>query len=82
MAEVLSSLSEGLAGVVESAGHSVVRIEGRRRQPASGIIWSADGLIVTANHVVTRDENIRVGLGNGEVAAVRSGATLRLILPS
>jgi S1-C subfamily serine protease len=66
MAEVLSSLSDALAGAVESAGKSVVRVEGRRRQPASGIVSSADGLIVTANHVVTRDEDIRIGLPNGE----------------
>lgn len=34
---------------------------------ASGIIWSDNGLIVTANHVVERDENIGVGLPNGAV---------------
>lgn len=67
MAEVLSTLSAALADAVANAGKSVVRIEGRRRQSASGIVWSADGLIVTADHVVTRDENIRVGLPNGEM---------------
>ena len=66
MAEVLSSLSDALAKAVETTGQSVVRVEGRRRQSASGVVWSADGLIVTANHVVTRDEDIRVGLPNGE----------------
>ena len=68
MAEVLSSLSDALAGAVETAGKSVVRVEGRRRQSASGIIWSADGLVVTANHVVTRDEDIRIGLPSGETS--------------
>lgn len=67
MAEVLASLSEALADVVESAGKSVVRVEGRRRQSASGIVWSADGMIITANHVVTRDENVQLGLPNGEI---------------
>src|SRR5690349_25122207 len=66
MAEALSSFSDGLAGVVETIGQSVVRIEGRKRQSASGVVWSADGLIVTANHVVTRDENVHIGLPNGE----------------
>ncbi len=66
MAEILASLSEALADVVESAGKSIVRIEGRRRQTASGIVWSSDGMILTANHVVTRDENVQVGLPNGE----------------
>lgn len=66
MAEFLNTLSTDLATTVESAGHSIVRVEGRRRQSASGVIWSADGLIVTAHHVVERDENIRVGLPDGQ----------------
>ncbi len=66
MADVLQGLSDDLAAAVETAGQSIVRIEGRRRQAASGIVWSADGLIVTAHHVIERDENIRVGLPNGE----------------
>jgi S1-C subfamily serine protease len=41
-------------------------VEARRRLPASGIVWSADGTIVTAHHVVRRDEKIRVGLPDGE----------------
>jgi len=69
MAEVLASLSEALADVVESVGKSVVRVEGRRRQSASGIVWSADGMIITANHVVTRDENVQLGLPNGETVS-------------
>ena len=56
MADVLQSLSDDLAAAVEKAGQSIVRVEGRRRQSASGIVWSADGLIVTAHHVVERDE--------------------------
>jgi S1-C subfamily serine protease len=66
MSEFLSDLSNALAGVVETAGRSVVRVEGRRRLPASGIIWSADGVIVTAHHVVEQDEAIGIGLPNGE----------------
>lgn len=67
MAEFLQNLSNDLAATVENAGASIVRVEARRRQPASGIVWSADGLIVTAHHVVERDENIRVGLPDGLV---------------
>jgi S1-C subfamily serine protease len=33
--------------------------------PASGVVYSADGLIVTSNHVVEEDEGITVGLGDG-----------------
>lgn len=59
-------LSNGLSNVVATAGQSVVRVEGRRRGAASGIVWSADGLIVTANHVLHRDDNVRVGLADGQ----------------
>lgn len=65
MSNVLVDLSNQFAEVVKSAGQSVVRVEGRRRIPASGIVWSADGLIITANHVVARDEGIRVRLADG-----------------
>jgi S1-C subfamily serine protease len=40
-----------------------VRVSARRRLPASGIIWSSDGsssIIVTANHVVERDDDITI----------------------
>jgi S1-C subfamily serine protease len=63
--EALVALSDALASAVETAGPSIVRVEGRRRLPASGIIWSADGLIVTAHHVVEQDENIGIGLADG-----------------
>lgn len=66
MADVLQGLSDDLAAAVETAGQSIVRVEGRRRQAASGVVWSADGLIVTAHHVIERDENIKIGLPNGE----------------
>ena len=62
---VLSELSNGLAAAVTAAGPAVVRVEARRRLPATGIVWSADGVIVTAHHVVTRDDNIKVGLADG-----------------
>jgi S1-C subfamily serine protease len=66
MSEFLSNLSQALAGTVEAAGQSVVRVEGRRRLPASGIVWSADGVIVTAHHVVEQDTGIAIGLPHGE----------------
>jgi S1-C subfamily serine protease len=66
MSNVLIDLSNDLAEIVTKADSAVVRIEGRRRLPASGVLWSADGLIVTAHHVVERDDNITVGLSDGE----------------
>jgi S1-C subfamily serine protease len=66
MSDVLKQVSDEMAQMVETAGQSVVRIEARRRLPASGVVWSADGLIVTSHHVVERDENITIGLPNGQ----------------
>lgn len=66
---VLAQLSEQLAGAVERAGKSIVRVSGRPRHPASGLIWSGEGLIVTADHVLERDEDILVGLPDGQEAA-------------
>lgn len=63
--EVLTAFSDALASAVETAGPSIVRVEGRRRLPATGVVWSADGLIVTAHHVVERDDNIGIGLADG-----------------
>jgi S1-C subfamily serine protease len=60
----LQDLSNSLAEAVESAASAIVRIEGRRRLPATGIVWAADGVIITANHVVKADE-VSVGLPDG-----------------
>lgn len=69
MANVLNSLSDELAGLVEAAAPSIVRVEARRRLPATGIVWSDDGLIVTAHHVVERRaSDINVGLPDGKTA--------------
>ncbi len=74
MSGSLQELSQQLAGVVKEAGASVVRVNARRRYPASGIVWSADGVIVTAHHVVRRDEGVTVGLADGrELAATLVG---------
>jgi S1-C subfamily serine protease len=40
-------------------------VEARRRLPATGVAWSAEGLVVTASHVVEREEDISVGLPDG-----------------
>lgn len=66
MKTVLPELSAELAEAVASAGGGIVRVEGRERLPASGIVWTEDGIIVTANHVLERDDTILAGLPNGE----------------
>ena len=66
MAGVLSTLSEALAAAVAEAGRAVVRVEARRRIPASGVVWSEEGVVVTAHHGVEREEGVRVGLPDGQ----------------
>ncbi len=61
----LHAFSNDLAALVSAAAPGTVRVEARRRMPATGIVWSADGLILTANHVVQRDDGIQIGLEDG-----------------
>lgn len=70
MSELLAQFSQALVETVAAAGRSVVRVEGRERLPGSGVVWSADGLIVTAAHVLERDA-VRVGLPEGGTVAAR-----------
>lgn len=71
MTGVLQDVSNALAQTVETVGPGVVRVEARRRLAASGVVWSADGLIVTANHVVRQDENIGLGLAGGQTTSAQ-----------
>ena len=66
MANQLADLSKSIAVVIERSGQGVVQVDARRRQAASGMVWSADGVIVTAHHVIESEENIQVGLPNEE----------------
>lgn len=70
MSTILQDLSTALAETVENTDQSIVRVNGRRRLPATGIVWSTDGVIVSAHHVVERDEDVTVILFDGtEVSA-------------
>ncbi len=69
MSEVLKNFSKELTNIVASAGQSVVRVQGRSRFPASGVVWAAEGVVVTAHHVLERDENISVALTSGQTAS-------------
>lgn len=62
-------LSKDLGAAVETAGAAVVRVEARRGPAGSGVVWSPEGMIVAADHIVERDEDIRVGLGGGQAVA-------------
>jgi S1-C subfamily serine protease len=60
----LGAFSDALADAVEAASPSVVSVDARRRFPASGIAWS-DGVVLTADHVIERDDRLKVVLHDG-----------------
>lgn len=70
---VLVELSDALADAAEKAGKATVLVNARRRMSASGIAYAAD-LILTADHIVEREEDIKVVLGDGtEISAKVAG---------
>ena len=64
MTRILQQLSDDMADLVDGAAEGVLRVDARRRIPASGMAWAED-LIVTAHHVVERDDEISIGLPDG-----------------
>jgi len=64
----LVALSDAMAEAVAKAGESTVLVDARQRFPASGIAYGRK-LVLTADHVVERDEDIHIVLPNGEEAA-------------
>jgi S1-C subfamily serine protease len=64
-ADTLTALSQSLASLVERLAPSLVRVEARRRRGATGIVWSAEGHILTTSHAVEREGQIQVGLPDG-----------------
>jgi len=57
-------LSERLAALAKEGARSVVRVDARRA-PSSGVVWSADGVLLTAHHNLENEEGIEVGLPDG-----------------
>jgi S1-C subfamily serine protease len=61
----LVALSDSTAKLVERAASSVVSVHGGSRWHSSGIHWRS-GIIVTAEEVLERDENIKLTLLGGQ----------------
>ncbi|HEX6536846.1 MAG TPA: S1C family serine protease [Gemmatimonadaceae bacterium] len=64
----LATLSRDLADAVERAAPSIVAIDARARIPSSGVLWR-DGVVVTADHTIRREESISVRLEGGSTAS-------------
>lgn len=60
----LSDLSGQLAQAVETGAQSVVSVHGRPQIPSSGILWR-DGVVVTCDHTLKRDEDLTLTLPDG-----------------
>jgi S1-C subfamily serine protease len=66
-ASPLLAFSDHAAELVERTAGSIVAVHGGGRWPSSGIHWRS-GVIVTAEEVLERDENIKLTLPGGRVA--------------
>jgi S1-C subfamily serine protease len=66
MSGSLIDLSNALAAATERAAAAAVAVHTEARGSASGVIWRA-GVIVTADHALRRDEDIRVTLPGDRV---------------
>ena len=67
----LEQLSDSLASAVQLAGEGIVRVEGRRRLPSSGLLWAGGDLVVTAHHTIERRSDVTVGLPGGETVGAK-----------
>lgn len=66
MSNPLTDFSNILTAAAEKGGASTILVDARKRYPASGIAFAED-LVITADHVVTREDNdIKVGLPDGK----------------
>jgi len=69
----LASLSDQLADTVARAARAVVSVHARPRMPSTGVHWR-DGLVVTTEATVRRDEGITLTLPDGQsLAATLAG---------
>ena len=80
---VLVELSDALADAAELAGKSTVLVNARRRMPASGIVFAPD-LVLTADHVLEKNEEITIVFGDGtevhaDVAGRDAGTDLAVL---
>lgn len=67
---IFSELSDAMANAAEKAGKYTVLVDARRRMPASGIAMDKD-TILTAGHVVEREEDIKILFSDGKEATAR-----------
>jgi serine protease DegQ len=62
----LLSSSDTFISLVDTAGAAIVRVEAPRQAGATGLLWSDDGIVLTAHHALHHDEPLKVGVGTHE----------------
>ena len=67
---VLRLLSNQMADAVDRVSPSLVLVNGRQRQPASGVVYATD-LILTADHVLEREEDLTIQTHDGRTLATQ-----------
>lgn len=82
MSNPFTEFSNYLTSAVEKGGASTILVDARKRYPASGIAYAED-LVLTADHVVTR-EDAKVILPDGKslsatIAGLDAGSDLALL---
>jgi S1-C subfamily serine protease len=68
--DTLSALSDGMADAVASVAAAVVRVNGRRRRAGSGVVF-AQNTVLTASHVLEREEDLSVETADGRTLSAR-----------
>jgi serine protease DegQ len=68
--DTLAALSEGMADAVENIAASVVKVNGRRRRSGSGVVF-AQNKVLTASHVLEREEDLSVETADGRTLTAR-----------
>jgi S1-C subfamily serine protease len=63
-ANPLAELSERMAAAVETGGAWVVAVHGRPHVASSGLLWR-EGVVVTTDHTLKRDEDLSITLPDG-----------------
>jgi S1-C subfamily serine protease len=69
-AEMLGKLSDQMADAVERIAPALVMVNGRKRQPASGVVY-AQSLVLTADHVLEREEDLTIQTHDERTLAAR-----------
>ena len=68
--DTLAALSDGMADAVENVATAVVRVNGRRRRSGSGVVI-AQNTVLTASHVLEREEDLSVETADGRTLSAR-----------